>query len=275
MKKPLRIGIAGCGSIGSSLARIVSGAGDFAGKAAIAGLFDVETEKAYRLAKEIQDQKAAVLTLDELIQRSDLVVEASHADSAYTIAKKVLSAGRSILVMSVGGIIEHYRELEALAGEKNARIHIPSGAILGIDGLKAAGCGKITKVTLTTRKPPQAFIGVPYVLKKKIRLDALREDTVLFEGDAFSAARAFPQNINVASVLSIAGIGPEQTRVRIVASVHVTRNTHEIEVESDAGKFFTRSENVVQPDNPKTSYLAVLSAVATLKQAVRPMQVGT
>ena len=275
MNKPLAIGIAGCGSIGSSLARIVSSSGDFAGKAAVAGLFDTETEKAYRLAGEIRDQKAAVLTLDELIQRSELIVEASHADSAYAIARKVLSAGRSILIMSVGGIIDHFLELEALAGGKNARVLIPSGAVLGIDGLKAAGCGKIAKVTLTTRKPPQAFIGVPYVLNKKIRLDAVAEDTVLFEGDALSAVKAFPQNINVASVLSIAGIGPKQTHVRIVASPSVSRNTHEIEIESDAGRFFTRSENVIQADNPKTSYLAVLSAVAVLKQAVRPMQVGT
>jgi aspartate dehydrogenase len=179
------------------------------------------------------------------------------------------------MIMSVGGIIEHYKELEVLTREKNARIFIPSGAICGIDGLKAATFGKINKVILTTKKPPKAFLGLPYVLKKKIRLDNINEDTVLFEGDALSAIRSFPQNINVAATLSIAGIGPDNTLVRIMASPNITKNIHEIEIESDAGTIFTRTENVVHPDNPKTSYLAVLSAIATLKQILEPIKIGT
>ena len=177
--------------------------------------------------------------------------------------------------MSVGGIIEHYKELKVLAEEKRAHIFIPSGAICGIDGLKAANCGKINKVILTTKKPPKAFLGTPYILKKKIRLDNIVKDTIIFEGDASQAIRAFPQNINVAATLSMAGIGPEATMVRIVASPTVKRNIHEIEIESDAGKIIAVSENVIHPDNPKTSYLAVLSAIATLKQILEPIKIGT
>jgi len=179
------------------------------------------------------------------------------------------------MIMSVGGIIKHYKELEVLAEEKKARIFIPSGAICGIDGLKAARLGKINKVTLTTKKHPKAFLGVPYLLKKKIRLDNIDKDTVLFEGDALQATKAFPQNINVAATLSIAGIGPELTTVRIVASPTINRNIHEIEIESEVGKIITRTENVIHPDNPKTSYLAVLSAIATLKQILGPIKIGT
>ena len=134
---------------------------------------------------------------------------------------------------------------------------------------------KINKVILTTKKPPKAFLGAPYVLKKKIRLDNIDKDTVLFEGDASQAIKAFPQNINVAATLSMAGIGPEATVVRIVASPTISRNIHEIEIESDAGKIIIRCENVVHPDNPKTSYLAVLSAIATLKQVLEPIKIGT
>ncbi len=162
-----------------------------------------------------------------------------------------------------------------MAEEKRARIFIPSGAIAGIDGLKASNCAKIKKVTLTTKKPPQAFLGNPYLLKRKVRLDNINEDTVIFEGSALLAVRVFPQNINVAATLSIAGIGADKTTVRIVASPNLTRNIHEVEIESEAGRIITRTENIAHPDNPKTSYLAVLSAIAALKQVLEPMKIGT
>jgi aspartate dehydrogenase len=113
------------------------------------------------------------------------------------------------------------------------------------------------------------------VLKSKVNLQNLTEDTVIFEGDAYSAIRLFPQNINVAATLSMAGIGPEKTLVRIVASPNITRNMHELEIESEAGRIVTRTENVIHPDNPKTSYLAVLSAIAVLKQVLSPVRIGT
>lgn len=273
MTKILKIGIIGCGAIGSSLAKIISS--EFSQKAQLAGLCDSEVEKAYNLANKFNNQKLVALTLDDLINRVDLVIEATKPDSAFDIAKKTISAAKNIMIMSVGGIIEHYKELDVLAQDKNARVFIPSGAICGIDGLKAAACGKINKVILTTKKPPRAFVGIPYVLKRKIRLDNITEDTVIFEGDANTAIRAFPQNINVAATLSIAGIGPANTVVRIVASPTATANIHEIEIESEAGRIFTRAENVIHPDNPKTSYLAVLAAVATLKQILEPIKIGT
>jgi aspartate dehydrogenase len=270
--KKLKIGIVGCGAIGSSLAKaIVSG---FSKEGELVSLYDIDIEKAYNLSIKF-NKKLAALNLEDLINKADLVIEATKADAAFDIVKKVLSLSKDIMIMSVGGIIQHYQELKVLTEEKKARIFIPSGAICGIDGLKAASLGKINKVILTTRKPPRAFLGAPYVLKKKIRLDNIDKDTVLFEGNASQAIKAFPQNINVAATLSMAGIGPEATIVRIVASPTISRNIHEIEIESDAGKIITRTENVVHPDNPKTSYLAVLSAQATLKQILEPIKIGT
>jgi len=272
MAKSLKIGIVGCGAIGSSLAKAI--VSEFPEKAELVSLYDIDVKKAYNLSVKF-NKKIAALNLEDLINKVDLVIEATKADSAFDIAKKAISFARDIMVMSVGGIIEHYRELKVLAQEKGVHIFVPSGAICGIDGLKAANCGKINKVILTTKKPPRAFLGAPYVLKKKIELDSIDKDTVIFEGNASMATRAFPQNINVAATLSIAGIGAEHTIVRIVASPHIDRNIHEIEIESDAGKIITRCENVAHPDNPKTSYLAVLSAIATVKQILEPIKIGT
>lgn len=272
MPKLLKIGIVGCGAIGSSLAKtIISG---FSQKAQLVSLYDSDIEKAYNLASKF-NQKIAALNLEDLINKVDLVIEATKADTAFDVAKKTISLSKDIMIMSVGGIVEHYSELRGLAEEKRANIYIPSGAICGIDGLKAAGCGKINKVILTTKKPPKAFLGVPYILKHKIHLDNIDKDTVIFEGSALQATRAFPQNINVAATLSLAGIGPEETVVRIVASPHIDRNIHEIQIDSDSGRIISVTENVIHPDNPKTSYLAVLSAIAVLKQILEPVKIGT
>lgn len=273
MSKLLRIGIVGCGAIGTSIAKAV--VSDFSDRAQLISLYDIDIEKAYKLSSTLKTNKIAALNLDDLVNQADLVIEASSAKASYEIAKKTLSAKKDIMIMSVGGIVEYYKELEILADEKNCRIFIPSGAICGIDGLKAANLGKIDKVTLTTKKPPKAFLGVTYVIKNKINLDNLKQDKILFEGDASSAIKSFPQNINVAATLSIAGIGPKQTLVRIIACPNITQNIHEIEINCDAGRIITRSENLIHPQNPKTSFLAVLSALATLKQILGPIQVGT
>jgi len=273
VKKKLRVGLVGCGAIGSSLARYILS--DFRENARLVGSYDVDRKKTYTLAKTCKNPGLVALKLEDLIKRSDLIIEATKIDSAFAIAKKVILGSCNIMVMSVGGILGHYRELKKMAQKKGVRIFIPSGAISGIDGLKAASCGKIKKVTLTTTKPPEAFAAVGYVLKKKINLDDIRQEKVLFEGSALSALKAFPKNINVCATLSLAGIGPKKTRVRIVASNKTSRNIHQVVIESDSGTMVSRTENVIHPDNPKTSYLAVLSAVATLKQILDPIKIGT
>jgi len=273
MSKILKIGVAGCGAIGSSLAKALKE--DFSPKAQVSAVYDNIPEKAYKLAREIASPKSVVLSLDELINKSDLVIEATKAWAAFNIAKKALLAGKDILIMSVGGIIEQKEKLSVIAQKKNARLYVPSGAICGIDAVKAASCGKIKRIVLTTKKPPKAFLGVPYVLKRKIRLDTIDKDTPVFEGNALSAVRTFPQNINVAATLSLAGLGPKETLVRIIASPGLTKNVHEVEIEAESGTIFTRSENIPHPDNAKTSYLAVLSAIATLKQILEPIKIGT
>jgi len=272
-KKRLKIGIVGCGAIGSSLAKAVIK--EFFHQAELTALFDINPKESVRLARALGRPRLVVPGLKELINKVDLVIEAACAISAAHIAKKTISSSRDVMIMSVGGIITDYKRLAHLAEIKNARIFIPSGAISGIDGLKAAVCGKVNRVILTTKKHPKAFLGVPYLLKRKIRLDKIKKDKVIFTGNALSAVKAFPQNINVAATLSIAGIGPKKTFIRIVASPNLTRNTHEIVVESKAARIISKTENTLHPDNPKTSYLAVLSAVVTLKQILSALRIGS
>ena len=274
MAKLLKIGIVGCGAIGSSLARVI--VKDFSRQAKLAALYDIDNRKARGLSKLISRKRdLSAAHLKQLINKSGLVIEAASAASSWDIARSVLSSRRDIMIMSVGGIVNRFKELSTLAKKYNAKVYIPSGAISGIDALKAARIGKIKKVTLTTTKNPLSFRGVKYIEKKGLDLNAIKKDRTLFCGVAKDAVRYFPQNINVAAILSIAGLGEDKTRVKIVASPRINKNVHEIEIESEAARIFTRTENILHPNNPKTSYLAVLSAVAMLKQILEPIKIGT
>jgi len=273
-KIKLKIGIVGCGAIGTSLAKEISKG--LRRQAELTAIFDINPDKSEKLAKTLAAKNnLAVKSLSALVSESALVIEASAANSSYAIARAALERGRSIMIMSVGGVAGHMDRLKKLATKSNAKIYIPSGAISGIDALKAAAISKVGSVTLITRKHPVSFKGVDFVRRQNLNLDKLKSDKVLFFGSAQKAVKLFPQNINVAAVLSIAGLGLRNTKVKIIASPKAKRNIHEIEVSSQAANVFTRTENILHPDNPKTSYLAVLSAIATLRQILQPVKIGT
>lgn len=274
MPKLLKIGIVGCGAIGSSLAKAI--VKDFSGEAKLCALYDLDGRKSLNLSKKVSGNlNLAAHNLRGLIKGSRLVVEAASAKFSWDIARAVLSSGRDIMIMSVGGVAGRLKQLTALAKKHGARVYIPSGAISGLDALKAAKIGGIKNITLTTTKHPSSFKGVSYIEAQGINLAAIKKDTVLFSGKASQAIKYFPQNINVAAVLGLAGIGVNKTKVRIVASPKASKNMHEIKVESRSGDIFSRTENILHPDNPKTSFLAVLSAVAMLKQILEPVKIGT
>lgn len=270
----LKIGIVGCGAIGTSLSKYI--ALKLSKKAQLVGLYDIDGLKAEKLSLKICHNKGlAMSSLEKLIRKSNLVIEAASSSGSWKITRIALRQGRDVMAMSVGGLISRLKELKVLANKYRARVYIPSGAISGVDALKAARMAGIKKVTLTTRKNPLSFKGVKYVMEKGLRLEGIRKDRVIFSGPAVRAVKYFPQNINVASVLSLAGIGKENTWVRIIASPSASRNIHEIKIESTAGNIFSRTENVLHPDNPKTSYLAVLSAQAVLNEIIEPVRIGS
>jgi aspartate dehydrogenase len=266
-----RVGVVGCGAIGSVIARAVD-AGQVPG-AAVTALCDQQQDRAQALAGSLTSPPK-VCDVERLIDICDVVVEAASGSALPGIARPALEAGRTVLAMSVGALLGS-PDLLALAERTGGRLLVPSGAVAGLDAVKAAVVAGVDRVTLTTRKPPAGLAGAPYLTEHAVELGDITEPTVVFEGPAAEAVKGFPANVNVAAALSLAGIGPERTLVRIVADPAATENSHEIEVAGDFGRLTARTENRPSPDNPKTSYLAALSAVATLRAAVGQIRIGT
>ncbi|HSC71886.1 MAG TPA: aspartate dehydrogenase [Candidatus Methylomirabilis sp.] len=260
----LKIGIVGCGTIGTTLAQAID-----AGRilARLAGLTSRTRTRAEALARSLRTSPP-VLTLPELVQASDCVVEAATGNALAEIVPACLREGRDVFVISVGGLLGHeewFREAEA----RGCRILYPSGAIAGLDGVRAAARGRVDSVTLTTRKPPTGLAGAPYVVERGINLEALTQETLLFEGTAREACKGFPTNVNVSAALSLAGIGPDRTRVRIFAVPGGALNQHRIEVRGEFGRLSIEIENVPSPTNPRTGLLSIFSSIAFLADYAR------
>lgn len=270
MDTKLNVGIVGCGTIGGGLSRAIN---QEIPELTLKAVCDRESEKALKLASSLSPQPA-VLDAIGLITAVDLVIECAAVEVATKLVTETLKKNKEIMVLSSGALIGR-EDLFALAAKAKRHIYIPSGALAGLDGVKSASIGKITSVILTTRKHPRGLEGAPYVVKNRINLGAIRRETLIFAGDAAHAVIEFPQNVNVAATLSLAGLGPEKTMVKIIADPKLKRNIHEIEVIGEFGRICSLAENLPSPDNPRTSYLAVLSAIATLKSIVNMVRVGT
>jgi len=269
--KKIKVGIIGCGTIGSEIAKACLR--ELAGTITLVGICDIDKTKAEALVG-ILAKPVPILSSDDLIRAADLVTEAASAKISGDILEKCVNKNKDILVMSVGGLLGKEKLLK-YAEEKGVKVYLPSGAICGIDGLKAASAGEVDSVTLTTRKPLKGLEGAPYLREKNIDIGSISGETVVFEGSAEEAVKGFPQNINVSAVLALAGIGSAETRVRIVTSPDYTKNIHEVEITGDFGRITTRTENVPSKANPKTSMLAILSAIATLRAAATSVRIGT
>ncbi len=268
----LRIGLVGCGAIGTEIAKAID-RGDIA--AELVAVFDRNEERARGLVGGLEI-RPEISDLEDLVELSEVVVEAASQRAVPEVARATLERGRDLMIMSVGALLDEdlYRMVADLARERGCRVYLPSGAISGLDGLKSAGAGKSELVTLTTTKNPKGFSGAPYIEDKQIDLDAISEPTVIFEGPAQEAVRAFPANVNVAATLSLTTRGTK-VMVRIVADPEIDVNVHQIAAEGDFGRITTKVENVPSPSNPKTSYLAALSAIATLRSIAEPIKIGT
>jgi aspartate dehydrogenase len=270
----LKIGVIGCGFIGGQICRAIDKG---AINAELYALCDSSESKVLELTASLKRYSPASMTIEELLQNVDLVVECASQSAARLIVPQALEAGRDVMVLSVGALADkELRErLFRLAKENNCKLYFPSGAVAGIDGINSASAAEISSVILTTRKPPMGLAGAPHVEALGIELETIEKETLLFEGSASEAVKAFPANVNVAATISLAGIGFERTKVRVIADPALSRNVHEITVEGEFGKFFTRVENLPSPENPKTSYLAALSAISTLKKILSAVQIGT
>lgn len=264
MNKRVKVGIVGCGAIGSRIARSLSK--ELKDSCVLSALYDIDLEKVKRFSEEIHQKKVFKKSYADLLKSCDFVVEAVNAADTHVIIRRALLSRKNILAMSVGKLLNR-KDLFLLAPKNKCTILIPSGAIAGIDAIKAAGLAHITSITLTTRKPPSGL--------SDSSLENISSETIIFEGDVDKAVELFPKNINVAATIALACGVKDKMTVRIVTSPEYKTNSHEIEMIGDFGRMTTRTDNLVCPDNPKTSYLAVLSAIQTLKQFFQGVKIGT
>lgn len=256
------VGLVGCGNIGADLC-IALRRGVI--PARIVALTDIDPSRAALLLRTFQ-LDAKVCDLEENAAAADFIVECAAPEAVKGVVEAAIERRRDCLILSVGGLMECPEVFER-AREHGIQVRVPSGALCGLDGIRAAMEAGLHSVTITTRKPPKGLEGAPYLIENGIDLSNLREAEVVFEGTAREACKAFPKNVNVAAALSFAGIGPDQTRVRVIADPKATLNSHEIEAEGAFGRLRAVTENLPSPRNAKSSYLASLSAVAELRAA--------
>ncbi len=263
------IGIVGCGAIGQALIAAVAN-----GKLAvrIAGVTS-RTEQSARAFLATFPTPPPYLSLSELIVAADLIIEAAGGPVVEPLAQQVFAAGKDLMVISVGALLDH-PEIMAQSRQSGCRLYVPSGAIAGLDGIKSASVGTVRHVTMTTRKPPKGLEGAPHLIRNGISLVGLKEEREVFFGTAREACKGFPANVNVSAAVSLAGIGPDQTRIRIVAVPGLERNCHDIEVEGEFGLLCIHIENVPS-ENPKTGKLTAFSIIRSVQDVVDPVRIGT
>ncbi|HDO52285.1 MAG TPA: aspartate dehydrogenase [Rhizobiales bacterium] len=268
---PLRLAIAGLGAIGMSVARHVD-RGAIEGMTLVAVAARDHARAKERLAEFAHPPD--VLSLEALCEAADVIVECVPAAHFMEVAGPAVSKGRIFMPLSAGVLLDH-PELTDLARKKGARIIVPTGALIGLDAVRAAASGGIHSVKLVTRKPPAGLKDAPHVVAAGISLNNLTAPKLLFSGSARDAAKGFPANLNVAAALALAGCGPERTQVEIWADPGVTRNVQSVTVKSACADFTMTIENVPSDDNPRTGRITAHSVIAALRRLTEPLVVGS
>lgn len=270
MARTLTVAIGGLGAIGAHLARALDAGVEGLRLTAVAAR---DQAKARQTVAGFRNPPALV-SLAELAEQADVVVEAAPASVFEEIATAAIGRGRIFVPSSVGALLPRMHLVER-ARETGARIVVPTGALLGLDAVRAAAEGEVASVTIETRKPPGGLAGAPYLVEHGIEVAGLTTAKLVFKGNAFDAARGFPANVNVAAALALAGIGPERTMVEIWADPGVTRNTHTIRVDAASARLTMTIENVPSEENPRTGKITPLSILACLRGLTSTLKVGS
>ncbi len=264
-----RIGIAGLGAVGKTLARALDAGVPGLTLAAVAAR-DAQAARDWlrQLSSPVE-----VVALDALADTCEVVVECAPAAVLRQLAEPALRAGRQLVVLSSGALLENF-DLVEFARAHGGQILVPTGALLGLDAVVAAAEGTIRSVRMVSRKPVEGFRGAPFLAANGIDIEGIREPLRIFSGKAREAATGFPANLNVAISLSLAGIGPDRTELEIWADPTITRNTHTITVDSDSASFTMTIQNI-PTENPKTGRITAQSVIALLRKLGSPLAVGT
>ena len=270
-----RIGLLGCGVMGTQIALALD-SGQI--PAILTHVFDESKEKSELLVEKLKN-KPEIVENSHLLSSNpiDIVVEAASQDAVRDAGLSILQNKKDLMIMSVGALLDEsiYDILSDACEHFKKTIYLPSGAIAGLDGIKSVK-DELESLTITTTKHPRSLKGAKFFENSDVNLDEINSPTVLFEGTAKEAVSLFPANINVAALLSLTGIGSEKTSVKIVADPNTNKNTHHIEATGKFGKMTFTIENYPDENNPKTSRLAILSAIQTLrKYCSDDIQIGT
>jgi aspartate dehydrogenase len=254
----MKVGIIGCGAIGSDVTKAAS---------AMDGvrellLYDVDPD-ATKLLRKLPKVKVAKSGA-EVVAAVDLLIECANKGVVQNEVRSALDKGKKVMMLTIGALADDAlrEDLVQLAKARGGKIYLPSGAVMGVDGVKAAAEADLKSVTLVTTKPPAG-------LDKK-----LDRWTLLFSGPAREAVEKFPKNVNVAATLSLAGLGFDQTHVQVAIDPLATRNSHKVIIEGNFGRARIEVENLPSPQNAATSYLASLSTIALLRRIVSPIEIG-
>jgi aspartate dehydrogenase len=264
-----RVAIAGLGPIGSKLAKALDDGIEGLELAAVSA----QNIDKHRPWPDKLGKKPATLPIEALADAADIVVECAPSRLVRSIVAPVVTRGKTAVVLSVGALLEN-DDLIALARKNGGQIVVPTGALIGLDAVTAAAVGEIHSVRMVTRKPVRGLAGAPYLVENNIDIESIKEPLKIFDGTAREAAKGFPANLNVAVALSLAGIGPDRTRLEVWADPALTRNVHRVEVESDSARFSMSIENIPS-ENPKTGRITALSVIALLRKQFAPLRVGT
>lgn len=264
----LRVGLAGLGAVGLPVARRLAAGIDGLALAAVA------VRDPGKARRALPGLAAPIVAPNELAGICDVVVECLPPAQFRAVAESAVEQGRIFMPLSVGQLLDAW-DLVEWSRETGARILVPTGALIGLDAVRAAAEGTIHSVTMVSRKPPKGLAGAPYLSENGIDLEGLTEPRKIFDGSARDGARGFPANVNVAAALSLAGIGPDRTRLEIWADPTITRNTHRIDVDADSARFTMTIENLPSDENPRTGRITALSTIAALRGLVSEIKVGT
>ena len=269
-ERKLKVAIGGLGGIGLPVARWLAAGQPGLELAAVSAANPGRARE--RLAAF--GSGVPVVPLGELAAAADIVVECVPAAVFDAVALPAIEAGRIFLALSAGALLDRLALVEE-ARRRRARIIVPTGALLGLDAVRAAAQGKINSVRMVTRKPPRSLIGAPYLVEHGISVEGLNGPRRVFAGSAREGARGFPANVNVAAALALAGIGPDRTELEIWADPALERNTHRIEIDAEAARLAMSVESIPSEENPRTGKLTPLSVIACLRGLVEPLRVGT
>lgn len=267
----LNIGIIGYGTIGEDVAEGIRHG--LAGQARLGALL-VRDASRVDLADKLPETKVTDELESFLAQKPDIVVECAGHDAVRKYGVQVLDGGADLILVSVGALADEalFGQIKDKATERRRKVIVPSAAIGGLDRISAASVGPMEEVRITTRKPTKAWYGT-YV-EQEIDLATLTEPYCAYEGVAREAARLFPESVNVSAALSLAGIGFDATKVKVVADPGITHNIHEIEAKGKFGEMKLQIRNTPSARNPKTGYIVAMSVIKTLRDMTSPIVIG-